>query len=374
MLNKSFLSLYCSNDNITYEYVGDYSLLIKGKDIYFYNFSTEARYLKIHSTHNDTYDKVGRICGDPSLMIEAEYSDTPLLSSGEWKHKKTVTLTNKKPKDVADEVFSLSLSDMEINKNDLKADLSDIRFILGDRQLPMYLHRDVFYIRIPHMEANESISVRVLYGNENALSVSEGNEVFEMTYGARYAEKRTKDAGYWMDTVAEMPNGDLLKTADMWSGGLGHFGISRSTDGGHTWSELEKVEVSAGISSGGGFIVDKKAGKVFYLCYKFRLQHPYMCKYYIFESDDSGYTWSGPVHPENAPEYAISYSDGITLSDADGDGPNVDYVFTTGVMRDLSNMAFSTTGFYSRDGGKTWRFSDSIINAEDGDNNFAEGG
>jgi hypothetical protein len=99
-----------------------------------------------------------------------------------------------------------------------------------------------------------------------------------------------------------------------------------------------------------------------------------MCKYYIFESNDSGYTWSGPVHPENAPEYAISYSDGITLSDADGDGPNVDYVFTTGVMRDLSNMAFSTTGFYSRDGGKTWRFSDSIINAEDGDNNFAEGG
>jgi hypothetical protein len=100
------------------------------------------------------------------------------------------------------------------------------------------------------------------------------------------------------------------------------------------------------------------------------------CKFLIAESTDSGYTWSDGVYPTggtHANDYAITYSDGIVLSTADGEeGTNVDYVFTTGICPNTKTGEFYTTSVYSKDGGKTWSFSETLITY--GSNAFMEGG
>ena len=70
-----------------------------------------------------------------------------------------------------------------------------------------------------------------------------------------------------------------------------------------------------------------------------------------------------------------SYSNGIRLSCYDGDGPQVDYVFTTGIKREDAGgvFALAATAVYSADGGKTWKISNSRINYAGGSLAF-EGG
>jgi hypothetical protein len=81
-----------------------------------------------------------------------------------------------------------------------------------------------------------------------------------------------------------------------------------------------------------------------------------------------------PSLPSEEFVYAISYSNGITLKQADGAGPKVDYVYTTGIMRNRADQSFATGAFYSKDGGKSWTFSKSLINYEYVDSAGHEGG
>ena len=381
VINKNNFGLFVSNDNENYDYVNNFSILTKDDTVYFYNFNVNARYIKIHTTTNGLGD-IGKVAGYSEEMIKAYWCDAPLLAEGSFEKSTTFVVENDKNDTVYDKIVRLTLSDMGICECDLKADKSDIRFTAKGAYLPHYFDGTKFYVRVLNLDPSEKLTVTVLYKNEKALSVSDGHEALEVQYGMKHG-RHNNEAG-WFNSVATMPNGDLLRIVDLPApDGKRQLAMYRSKNCGLTWSPYEIIPGTDMIMQCGGFIVDKKNNKVFFFAYDFNLfingkwthgEEGRFCKYHIFLSEDSGYTWSYVGTPENAPAYAISYSNGITLKDADGDGPNVDYVFTTGIMVDLDSMAFSTGGMYSKDGGKTWRFSDTVANFTDGDNNFAEGG
>ena len=381
VINKNNFGIFISDDNENYDYVNNFSILTRDDTVYFYNFNVTARYIKIHTTTNGLGD-IGKVAGYSEEMIKAYYCEAPLLAEESFEMSTTFDVENDKNEAVYDKIVRLTLSDMGINENDLKEDKADIRFTAKGDYLPHYFDGTKFYIRVLKLEPSEKLTVTVLYKNEKALSVSDGHEALEIQYGMKHG--RCNNETGWFNSVATMPNGDLLRIVDIPAPeGKRQLAMYRSTNCGLTWSPYEIIPNTDMIMQCGGFIVDKKNNKVFFFAYDFNIfingkwthgVEGRFCKYHIFLSEDSGYTWSYVGTPENAPAYAISYSNGITLKDEDGDGPNVDYVFTTGIMVNLDTLAFSTGGMYSRDGGKTWRFSDTVANFTDGDNNFAEGG
>ncbi|MBO5884077.1 MAG: DUF2341 domain-containing protein [Clostridia bacterium] len=369
LVNKNHLSVFVSEDGESYEYVREYSLLTKGNTAYIYNLDIDARYVKIHSTTNGLSD-TGCFIGCSEEMIDVITANDPLLSEGEFTNKTIYSLENDEEKEVYDKIIKLSFDEMRICACDLKQDKSDIRFFADGKWLPHYFDGEKFYVRVFRLAPKSTTNIEIFYGNEKAESVSDGNETFEIKYGLKHA-RRNHEAG-WFNSVATMPNGDILRIVDLPSGeGKRSLAMYRSKNGGLSWSNYEIIPGTDMIRQGGGFLVDKKNGKVFYFAYHFNENVPRSekrCKYKIFVSEDNGYTWSGPMEPignvRPVPDWSLSYSDGITLSCEDGDGPNVDYVFTTGACLDIMTSAYSSSAIYSKDGGKTWIFSDSRVNYE----------
>ena len=399
LVNKNFYALYYSEDNVTYHYIENFSMLQTGNSISFYNFEVEARYLKLHNTLNNDYDETGRIVNTIQNIFLAEYVETPILADGEFGMEGTTKVKNDANEKVYDKIFSFKLSDIGVDTAHLKDDFSDIRFMIGKTVLPHFNAGSTFYIRVPVLEAKEEATVKFIYNNKLAQSVSDGNEVFEIQYGTKYGSEYSRNG--WEHSLAVLPNGDLLSVLAVGS----TTGYYRSTDGGFTWSKFTPLTDKNGtqvmsnavlregknskggydinLITGGGFIIDNKSGKIFYAGYTWgngsavEPENRWICKYWITESDDNGLTWSTAVTPDLPSDeflYAISYSNGITLSQADGDGPKVDYVFTTGIMRNRADQSFATGAFYSKDGGKSWTFSKSLINYNYGDSAGHEGG
>ena len=369
LVNKNHLAVFISDDGKNYDYVREYSLLTKENTAYIYNLDVEARYIKIHSTTNGLSD-TGCFIGCSEEMIDIITEASPLLAKGNFANKTTYTVENNEDKEVFDKIIKLSFDEMRICSCDLKPDKSDIRFYQDGKWLPHFFDGKKFYVRVLKLAPKSTSQIEIFFGNENAESVSDGNETFEIKYGLKHA-RRNYEKG-WFNSVATMPNGDLLRIVDLPSGeGKRSLAAYRSTNGGLSWSDYEIIPGTDMIRQGGGFLVDKKNEKVFYFSYHFNENVPRpekRCKYKIFVSEDNGYTWSGPMEPiGNAlpvPDWSLSYSDGITLSCEDGDGPNVDYVFTTGACLDIMTSSYSSSAIYSRDGGKTWIFSDSRVNYE----------
>lgn len=399
LITKNFYALYYSTDNVTYNYIENFSMLQMGNSISFYNFEVEARYIKLYVTINDSYDVSGKIINTLQNIFCAEYSETPLLADNNFAMEGSTKVKNDADKKVYDKIFSFTLSDLGIDPANLKEDKGDIRFMIGGTMLPHFNSGSTFYIRVPVLDAKEEATVKFIYNNDTAESVSDGNEVFEIQYGTKYGSTPTRSG--WEYSLAVMPNGDILSVTT----GSGSLGYYRSTDGGFTWSKFTpfvdangkqvmsnnvlrealntKGKYDINLIDGGGFIVDYESGKVFYAGYTWSNgtaedpENRWICKYWISESGDNGKTWSAAITPELPSDdfvYAISYSNGITVSTADGEGPNVDYVYSTGIMRNRADQSFATGAFYSKDGGKSWRFSESLINYNFGDSAGHEGG
>ena len=365
-LSKSFVALYASEDNRTYRRINDFTMLQSGSDIYFYNFHVQARYLKVHCV--DVKNTEGTILNSLQKMMSAAASAEELFGDAEFRSSRLVSLSNPAEADAVDRVYPLTLDELGIPGEELNADRSDIRFYLDDRLLPHYYHAGTFYVRVDRIPAGGTVSVRVQYGSETALSVANGNETFEVQYGSKIPTQHT---GAWRNSVAQMPDGSLLMAGGRGSGGLS---CERSLDGGHTWQPSVAIPGTDDILDGGGFIVDKESNLVFYIGYA-NDSNAWTCRLYIISSRDSGYTWSAPVTVPDQPRYALTYSDGLKLSTADGDGPGVDYVMSLAASENQSTMEFFATAIYSCDGGKSWKTSKSRIRYDGGGSSASfEGG
>jgi len=381
---KNFFSLYVSDDNETYRRVEDFSLLQSGSDIYFYNFSETARYVKVHNTESISTGTV--LSNSLQKMMTASADDNMLLLSGGGSYAKSldISINNFSSKIMNDVVTSYTLADLGINAADLKADCSDIRFTAGDKLLPHYYSNGTFYVRVLEIPANGKTDIKIYYGNTSAASVSDGNETFEVQYGSKLLPA-VKPANVWRTSVAQMPNGDLLQIGVIAVGNNTCLGMERSTDGGYTWSATKALEASQlegdfRTDGAGGFVVDKENNTVFYLCWKREYRNNQFLglgpQIMIYKSTDSGHTWSVVDYNNGGEPYiGITYSDGIKLSGYDGAGPNVDYVAPQMQMRKSDNMLHAST-IYSKDGGNTWQFSETVIEYDPafGSDNFFEGG
>lgn len=357
----NFVALYASNDNRTYTAIPEFCTLRTDGKLYFYNFSVRARYLKIHFTFPTVPASSLAIYNSLQKAMSAYYSTEPLLDGG-GNFAKSVSLTvkNGTSQPLYNQIRTYTLADLGISATDLKADLSDIRFRCNGMELPHYYANGIFYVRVMEIPANSSVTVDVLYGNSLAESVSDGVAALEIEYGTKTVSERPAGEGVaWRNSVAIMPDGSLVSMGPY--DGNGYLGMERSTDGGHTWTKTKKITTigsSDGKEQGGGFLVDYENSVVYFLAYK----NNGSGDMYILKTIDSGESWT--VQQKFQGIAVFTYSDGIRLSCHDGDGPNIDYVFTVMLssgVSDGTDWSCYATSLYSRDNGATWTLSDSRI-------------
>ena len=380
-LSKNFVALYCSNDNVTYTAIPDFTMLHAGNEVYFYNFSVTARYLKIHFTYENDPAEDFAIFNFLQNQMKAYYTDAPLLSGeGTFEKHTTVEVSNSRASVVYNRVVQFTLDGLGISATDLKKDLSDIRFCYDGKQLPHYVMNGTIYVRVFELAANGKATLDIYYGNEKAESIANGPETFEIEYGNKVTTA-VQPGVSWITTVEQMPDGSLIIIGSY--SGQEELGIIRSTDGGRTWSKMEKIKFTADsnytpeenmVDDSGGFIVDHEKGIAYFLCVH---NIPYGLapdvdasrrSLQMLITKDSGKTWSIRTLTEITTDFRFgTYSDGLKVSCYDGAGENVDYVFTLSMKRDGIR---SLSAIYSTDDGNTWKLSESRISVDVSNTSF----
>ncbi len=379
-VNKQHLSVYVSNDGKTFTKVYNWLLHQDGKEYTIYNLNETARYVKVHN-HHDDLDEMGTL---PSFynavsdMMTVSYNPNLVGSAGGFAHRADYTVKNPTGKDVKDYPVFISLADLGAKAGQYKNSCVDFRFTMGERQLAYWYNGvDGFYVSIPEMVKGGSATVTAHWGCSSAEDFSDAESVFEVTYGNITITDFTRDHNLGSHgRPVTMPNGDIIvagRTADT----RGNTGFVRSTDGGRTFSTVPEFVMKDSDYSGralgfGGFLVDEEIGRVWAISYSGKSKGG-VTEYRLVLSytDDSGYTWSKPVFLTNpilepvqdndamlqnadpAIFYEITYCDGIKLRDADGKGPNVDYVLSGNGTNNATQFNCTTT-YYSKDGGESW--------------------
>lgn len=398
-VEKRDLSLYVSNDNKEYTRIKDWDFLKMGSKYYLYNFETNARYVKVHC-HYDSLEYISpeekvSFIGPRQSMIRAEAigeDDFLGANGGSFTGCKQYRVKNTEGKELYDYAMYIPTEDLMLPEGQYQADMSDIRFTLSGGAKAMlhhYYDGNGFFVRIPYIEAGGSRSIRVYYGNPQAVSTASGTGTFEVEYGNKTIQDMTAAPTFVANAkVCQMPNGDLISMGNSIAAADVYVHMRRSTDGGRTWGEPKVVDAmvndpvplpdpvpggNAPRNEGGSFIKD--GSRVFYVYFRYgNYDTDYAtpgglqrsdCKIAIICTDDNGYTWSQPYHVENPPDrpYTLSYSNGLVTSVKDGDGPNVDYVVPYG-MRYNDSGAFATSAIYSKDGGATWQHSENVVYLE----------
>ena len=355
-LNESVLTVWVSDDNLSYTQIDGIKLLHKGNVWYLYGFETEGRFVKVHCTHYDGTD--ADFIAPTAEIITARYETVFGDGSGSFAANKTYTLTNDADAERFDWARRISKADLGISGTD-----ASIRVFLGDELLYHYVDGDNVIIRVPYVDAGASVVLKVLSDNPEAMDISNKEHVHEVSYGTKEAWN-ISDGAHW---ILKLSNGDIL----VLGGSNSMIWRAFSHDGGRTWTDRETIACTQNyITEGGGFICDSTTGRIMFHGHKVGKWNANDmsqsdCKTNLIYSDDNGLTWEKLGTVETDATYALSYSDGIQLSTYDGDGPNVDFVFPLGTQ--YNNVgAFCARVAYSADGGLTWQTGETKILYEEG--------
>ena len=388
-LNAESLTLWVSDDNAVYTRVDSFKLLHLGTDWYLYDFAAEGRYVKVHYTHFEATDASFK--GIAASMIEA--FDDALLANGGSFVKDGITVTNTTEANWQDEAVTL---DGEFQ-----------RVLLNGEILYHYVENGKTVVRIPDLKAGSTAYLEILTGNENAIDISNKENVYEVTYGTR--ESFQNHGGRVITTLPAgmtFPDGSVQEQEVLMSVNLcsdpmyGQYKdtvVRVSYDNGYTWEDFSNLRNNAGydfykneagkpltedVGGLGGWIIDWNTGRIMYhthILYKAWNSSDFTLsdlRVVVLFSDDGGKTWNEgywlPRDVENDPysAYVASYNDGIMLSTYDGDGPNVDFVFNQFCIQN-NYCAGAGRVAYSCDAGQTWTFSESLISY--GNSNTHEG-
>ena len=350
-LNESVLTLWVSDDNVSYTQVEGFKLLHNGDTWYLYDFEAEGRYVKVHCTHYDGKD--ADFIAPTAGIVTAKYESVFGGGSGSFSVSKTYTLTNNADEERFDWAWSIPKAELGVSGTD-----ASIRVFLGDELLYHYVDGDNVVVRVPYLGTGASVALKILSGNDGAMDISNKEYVHEVSYGTREAWT-ISDGAHWM---LKLDNGDIL----ILGGNNSMIWRAFSYDGGRTWTERETIACTENfITEGGGFIVNSDTGRIMFHGHKVVSWNAGNmalsdCKTNIIYSDDNGRTWAklGTVTTDST--YALSYTDGIQLSTYDGEGPNVDFVFPLGAQYNNSG-SFCARVAYSTDGGMTWQTSETKI-------------
>ncbi|MBQ3146170.1 MAG: exo-alpha-sialidase [Oscillospiraceae bacterium] len=376
-LSAEFLSLWISDDNVTYTRVPSFKLLQVNENWYLYDFEAEGKYVKVHYQQDDSTGS--DFIGTYGNMIKAGYEK--VFGGGDATFvESTYTLTNSFTTTKYDYAWTISKSDLGIIGTD-----ASIRISLNGSFLYHYVDGENVIVRVPELAPGASVKLTVQQSNsQDVLDIANKENVYEIIYGNRELTL-TSSRWYYLTLPAgtTFPDGSKLEKETIYRMRRGYF--STSTDGGTTWSkqysaldnapEGKKAVEKMGE---GGWMFDDVTGRLMFENYvSYTGFDPYdMMKSHmetqIVASDDGGKTWyilaTLPCRcmeeykdNTNIPTYALSYSDGIKLSTYDGkDGPNVDFVFPLGSQYDNIG-SFACRVAYTTDAGETWQYSKTQI-------------
>ena len=346
---ESTLSLWISDDNVTYTEIKDFKLLHQGENWYLYDFSAEAVYVKVHSTYYDGFDCL--FTNDHTRMISAYAEAIFGTGGGVYETKTTVTVTNEAAETVYDRAFRVDMAATE-----------DLRVYLGDELLYHCVEDGTLVVRVPQLAAGERAVLTVLSGNEAAMDISNRENVYEVVHGTR--EVVLTDRARWLHTLED---GTMLNVSALWfeEDQAWKMGRTFSYDGGRTWTEPEKLECCEGfMTDGGGFVTDSRTGRIIYQGHNYVTYVPGNkeasdCSVVFIYSDDNGITWHRLAEVETEEPYALSYADIVELRCNDGEGPNVDFVLPCPMLlNDTETLCCKVA--YTTDGGLSWQYSNAI--------------
>ncbi len=366
-MHRSDVAIFVSDDNLTYTKISDFDLFRTSDKFIFTGFDATARYIKAHyySPDNDAPSFTNRI----SSIITASFEEE-LPACGGASFEKLGSFALKSVTDMQDGTAFVAFADMGIDMTKLQSDKRDLRFAIGTRALMYFIENGGAYIRIPESSADTAVTVDVYGSNASAQSLSDADSVFEISYGNRTIhEVNGTDFNHVISTV-RCPNGDILAVG---SKEIVKTTLTsrRSADGGRTWSEPELFWENGKHADGCAFLVD--GDRMWCFFHVFPGGGAWTLKVAILESDDNGYTWFNPdtgvvgscYIPDTGDGYSVTYCDGVKAASFDGDGNGIDYVFAyTGAETHESSLYLRF--MYSRDAGRTWQASESIVTYDAG--------
>ena len=372
-----------------------------------YNLDETARYIKVHcylDNLNDPEDSTPFAA--PSFtnyisdMITVEYSPYLLGADRDFARSAPLTVHNPGSAALYDQPVRFTPSQTGARSGEYRADCADFRFTLGDQLLPHWYDNETgsFYVRIPSIPAGGSTVISAHWGNPEADDVSDRQATFEAVYGNVSLidlSKNTNLVGSGRSFT--FPDGSIIAVArakdtdDDGNVGPNELAAVFSYDGGRTFPKgvdlIPDDNHYANTAGFGSFIWDPTIGdkgRLILMAYmpKVAAKNGYEeadCRFVMLSTDDYGKTWSEPrvlsdakaepatdndIVIKNSQDrfYQLSYCDGLTLKDADGDGPNVDYVLSHSYFR--PDGTFSGCALFSKDGGKNWIASEGEITME----------
>ena len=376
-LNAESLTVWVSDDNVTYTQVESFKLLHVDTKWYLYDFEAEGRYLKVHYTHYHGVD--ANFVGAYGQMIEAGYEEV-FGGGSETFTKNEYILKNESGKLLYDHAWTVSKEELGITGTD-----ASIRIYLDGELLYHYVSGEDVIVRIPEVEAGASVKLTVKQSDSrNVLDIANKEGVYEVTYGTRETIYGSKFR--WTLTLpagTEFPDGSKLDKETIYLMGSGNApAVQTSVDGGRTWTETPVSnnapagKTPVGKMHDGSFIFDPHTGRIMYQSYvvhttflatDMNVSHG---EAFVIASDDGGKTWyhlytlpcacKEEYKNKNIPRYALSYTEGTLLSTYDGKGEGIDFVFPVGVQFDNTGC-FATRVAYTKDAGETWQYSESVI-------------
>jgi len=407
--------VYISDDNKTYTKVTGFQLHQDGAQYTLYNLDETARYVKVHSYMGvvDTTEWEPSFYTTIQSSMTVSYETDLLGATGKFAHTAQLTLKGE-GKDVP---VKLSPADLGAKAGEYNSSYADFRFTMGDTLLAHWQDgKGNFYVRIPAF-TDGSAAITAHWGNTSARDISDGEATFEAVYGNVIAHNITDTTSLADDGVISkgtstlsvpydngaiagdgraftFPNGNVIVVGNSDKYDLG---LSLSTDGGRTFTEAlclidtldpaDKAKYGGRGSGFGGFMWDESVPgrqRLWMIGYSSAGYSPNDlsksdCRMCLFYTDDMGVTWTAserrylsiasatPVADndivyENSKErpYMLTYCDGLVLKDADGAGPNVDYVICHGMQCD-NNGSFNAASIWSADGGETWYQSENTV-------------
>ena len=370
------LSIYVSDDNVTYTKIKDFTLRRDGNVYHLYNFSAAARYIKVNQAFFETNAAVAALAPlDYYASFKAEnlqkmmnVYNMPLFDEslepgvypygqGYWGYCKGVELSNRGETTLATNLIYLSYEYLELSalssQGKLRNDYADVRFAdAGGSMLPYYDDGSGFYVRLSDIPVGTTRIV-MYYGNPEARSMSDGSSTLQVDFGTKKYNLANFGAG---DSKALMlPDGRMMLANHGYRAGATGRAVQVcfSDNNGQTFGAYRRVTFNGNDIMGGLMLLpdgevmltyvwlDKNGGYGYY-------DDPEQTNvqvYAIFSSNNVT-QWSEPVLISTGHAYNLSTSNALTAADGSIYVPVATALSGDGV--------FGICLMRSRDGGATW--------------------
>lgn len=324
------LGVFISDDGKTWTKVTGWMLHQDGRTYTLYNLNAAAQYVKVHCYHDDLdlvekptfYNKL-------SEMIVVSNEKTLPGARGKFAYNAAFKATNATEEEKKDTPVFVSLTELGAAAGQYKKGCPDFRFTIGDTTLAhWYNGKDGFYVRVPAIPAKGSVEITAHWGCSSARDFSDGEAVFEVTYGnvSLINLSRETYAGSGGNLEQSLlshgrpftfPNGEVIVVGRTMKA-ASNAGVFRSTDGGHTFTFdnmafLDGDYISKDAFNGatyrssgfGGYMWDdsiktekngvKYEGRLYLITYSGQGGNASDYRLVLQHSDDYARTWSEPV-------------------------------------------------------------------------------